>query len=155
MPVKLTKKALSDIRVEERKKMREKHKHHKFMQRTLQMYNNDKHRAKEKGMTVPYSLEEFREKAREALEKGICPYGDGSLTIANMAADHSLPLSRGGDFRLDNIVFCTKKSNWRKGSLTEDEYGKLRLFVTCKFEAEAREDIWRRLHIGGKFLPGR
>lgn len=154
MPVKVTKKAIEDIRVQERKKMREKHKHHKFMQRTLQMYNSDKQRAKEAGENMKYTLEEFREKAKSALEIGLCPYSSDKLTVANFAADHATPLSRGGWKTLGNIVFCTRQSNYRKGSLTACEYDALVEFVG-KLHPDAQRDIFTRLTCGGKFLPGR
>jgi len=154
MPVKVTKKALNDLLVEERKKMRHKAKHHKFMQRTLQMYNSDKQRAKEAGEIMKYTLEEFREKAKVALELGLCPYSSDKLTVSNFAADHATPLSREGSWNLGNIVFCTKQSNYRKGSLTSYEYDALTEFIGT-LHPDAQRDIFTRLTCGGKFLPGR
>jgi 5-methylcytosine-specific restriction endonuclease McrA len=154
MPVKVTKKALNDLLVEERKKMRHKAKHHKFMQRTLQMYNSDKQRAKEKGELLSYTLEEFRASASGALSHGFCCYSGEKISVSNMAADHYNPVSRGGEWSLLNLSFCTKQENFRKGSLTGKEYERLKVFIE-NLPPEAQKDIWTRLTVGGKWMPGR
>jgi hypothetical protein len=47
-----------------------------------------------------------------------------------------------------------RKCNHRKGVLLPHEYAKLSKFVAT-LTAESREDIWRRLVIGGKFTFGK
>lgn len=139
--------------VEERKKMREAQKESKFKQRTLTIYRHQVDRAKDVGLTVDYTLDEFREFVREKLEAGKCYYCEGKITLSNLAADHKHPVSKGGQFTLANLAICDKKCNFQKGILTENEFVSLNAFLATQVSAESATDIRARLTTGGKWMP--
>lgn len=148
MPDRLTKTAVSKIRVEERKAMRAKQKQSDFMRRTLSFFNAEKVRAIRDGRPQPsYTLEELRLWWQDRTE---CFYRGCKLTVKNAVPDHADPLARGGSNDLENLRLCCKPCNWQKGQLTEWEFREV-LGLLGGFVPEAATDIKRRLSIGGKF----
>lgn len=55
----------------------------------------------------------------------ICEYENKELSENDAGFDHDVPVSRGGSFKLDNIVICSKTHNTSKGDLTGSEYKQL------------------------------
>jgi 5-methylcytosine-specific restriction endonuclease McrA len=139
--------------VDERKKMREAQKESKFKQRTLSIYKNQVARANELGLLVDYTIDEFRDFVRERFEAGKCYYCEHKITLSNFAADHKLPVSKGGAFTLANLAICDKPCNFQKGKLTEDEFVSLNVFLATQVSAESATDIRARLTTGGKWMP--
>jgi hypothetical protein len=149
----ITKTALNKMLVEERKKMREKQKGSEFMKRTLSIYNGQKSRAEEKKVELSFTLEQFRDWLRPFVDTK-CRCGT-KMTIKGLAVDHKIPIARGGNWGLDNLQVLCKSSNFRKGQLLPDEFEALEDFVNTKLTAESREDLWRRLTLGGKWSFGK
>lgn len=148
MADRLTKKAVSKIRIEERKAMRAKQKQSDFMRRTLSFFNAEKVRAIRDGRPQPYyTLEQLRAWWANWTE---CFYCGCKVTVKNAVPDHAEPLARGGNNDLGNLRLCCKPCNWQKGQLRETEFTRI-LGLLVVFPAEAATDIKRRLSIGGKF----
>jgi hypothetical protein len=159
--MKLTKKAINQIQIEERKKMRDKYKQSEFMKKTLNIYNGQKQRAEENKQELPFTLEEFRawlcpKEFNESVpfENRRCRCGV-RLTIKSMAVDHKTPIARGGEWALSNCQVICKPCNFRKGQLSFAEFVKLIHFANDELSPEGREDVWRRLTLGGKWSFGK
>jgi 5-methylcytosine-specific restriction endonuclease McrA len=146
-----TKATIAKLLVEERKKSRISQRESKFKQRTLTIYKHQVERAAEFKITVGYTLEDFREFVRSALEKGTCYYCGSRITVAGFVADHKNPIARGGSFSRENLAVCCAPCNFRKGTLTSSEFNRLSQFLQAEFPTEVVSDIWKRLTIGGKW----
>jgi hypothetical protein len=146
----LTKKELNKMMVAERAAMRQKHKQSEFMKRTLSIYNGQKSRAEEKGVELPFTLDDFRAWLKFPFENRNCRCGQ-KLTVKNMAIDHKVPIARGGGWGLDNQQVLCKPCNFRKGQLLPDEFNALNTWVVTNLSPDSREDLWRRLTLGGKW----
>lgn len=151
----LTKKAINAIQVQERREMRRKFDASAFLRTTGNRYRAMVKRAAEFGVTLPFTLQRLRQHV-EPFIGTLCACG-AKITVKSMALDHSWPVSRKGSelqnslvWTLGNVVVPCKKCNLRKGILLPHEYVELSKFVAT-LTAESREDIWRRLVIGGKF----
>ena len=156
MPVKMTKKDINDLLVAERAKSRLKHQQSAFMRRSLSIYNGQKKRFYEmhdKHAIFPYLLIDLRERMQAALERGICDYCKGKLTVKNITPDHKESLSSGGGWSLSNLVMCDRSCNWQKGRLTEEEFRDLLKFLRMYLSPESQADVKKRLSLGGKWSP--
>lgn len=151
MPVKMTKKAINDLLVAERKKSLEKQKNSKFMNRTRSIYNGQVARAKEEGKGVPYNLEEFRILVKKWVGAN-CPYCEKKLTINNLTADHGIPISRQGSYGLDNNIICCQNCNFQKGVLTDTEFRDFLEWTEQYLAPSAADNMKKRLTTGGKWL---
>jgi 5-methylcytosine-specific restriction endonuclease McrA len=157
----MNKSQVNKLLVEERKKMRLKQKHSDFMKRTLSIYNGQKSRAAEVGQNIPFTLDEFRNyiappelDEKVPFESRTCRCGI-KLTIKNVAIDHKTPIARGGSWELWNLQCICRPCNFRKGGLTDEEYSKLLRFAFEEIAPEAKEDLFRRLTLGGKWSFGK
>ena len=80
-----------------------------------------------------------------------CIYCYTVLTLDTISFDHLLPLSRGGENWVPNLGLCCTTCNKTKGSLTEEEYCSL-LELMIGWPQEARDNVCRRLRLGGSFF---
>jgi len=67
---------------------------------------------------MPLTLKSIRER-----DRNICQYSGKKLKPEEGSIDHVLPKSRGGKNSWDNLVFCDKRINSRKGNKTNEEAG--------------------------------
>ena len=69
-----------------------------------------------------YTLSELKliEKVKE--ENTTCYYCGDSLKSKNRTIDHKIPISRGGQTTLDNLVVSCKRCNEEKGMMNDEEY---------------------------------
>jgi 5-methylcytosine-specific restriction endonuclease McrA len=149
----LTKKTINAIQVQERREMRRKFDASAFLRTTGTRYRSMAKRAADFGIPhLPFTLEQLREHVKPFIGTQ-CKCG-AKITVKSMALDHNEPVSRGGSWDLFNVVVPCRKCNLRKGVLLPHEYIELSKFVAT-LTAESREDIWRRLVIGGKFTFGK
>ena len=70
------------------------------------------------------SLTEIRELLYKSYGKK-CRYCNSILLVNNMACDHILPLSLGGDSTPKNLQMICMRCNTRKGPLTDKDFLKL------------------------------
>lgn len=104
---------------------------------------------KKKLPALPFNKEGFRYHLLTAMNQqydGIikCRYCNYYYTLAEVAFDHAIPLSRDGSTGLDNIEFPCKRDNDIKGSMTPTEYLELLHFLETNLPL-ARQDILSRL----------
>jgi hypothetical protein len=104
---------------------------------------------KKKLPPLPFTLEEFRQDMLSVMggkEDGpiICRYCHQFFTIDGVAVDHAKPLSRGGDADLSNLDYPCRADNYRKGSMTMQEYGSLLSFLDTQHPL-MRQDVLSRL----------
>lgn len=151
MPQVMTKKAIEQIKVAERRKAREKHATSLFLRKTGNCFKGMVQRAKELGreQEIDFTLAELRMMLEKAMTQP-CPWSGAKLTVSNLAVDHSTPISRGGNFGRFNLTAMTKSSNWQKGALTAEEFHSL-LRTLDQMAPEAKTDTLRRLTIGGRW----
>lgn len=67
----------------------------------------------------------------------ICPYCMGEFALSKATIDHLVPQSRGGVSEPYNMVWCCKRCNNEKGSLTPEEY--------ATWKATLDNEVWKRL----------
>jgi 5-methylcytosine-specific restriction endonuclease McrA len=118
------------------------------MRRTYNIYRHQMERAKEKGVTLSYSLNDVREAVRARLDNApTCCYCGGKLTAQNFSMDHVIPLDRGGSWDFSNTLFPCDACNRAKGVLTDTEFTGL-LWYMGNWDAVARKSVIGRLKAG-------
>lgn len=124
-----------------------------FLRRSLSIYAGMKERAFKQGVSVfPFLLADFRVWLLERFggkPDGIarCQYSREFLVAATFSVDHRFPVSRGGEFGLQNLTLCSEKENLRKGNMTEVEYSHFKSHVES-YSPEVQAAIWRKLEVG-------
>jgi hypothetical protein len=129
-----------------------------FVQLTASRYSGMVERLKKKKLKITFSLEQFRAFVKEQMggvEDGAirCPYCSGWFTLSEVAVDHKIPLSRGGDPGLRNLALPCQADNSRKGSLSPDEYILLLAFLIKEIPL-GRQDVLSRLEKAVKLAAG-
>ena len=77
-------------------------------------------------------------------EDDVCSYCNIPVTLDTVTFDHCIPLSRGGDNRLHNLVSSCYDCNSLKGTMTHIEYLEARLEISWN-----TLDVRTRGHITG------
>ena len=162
----MTKAQLNKVLIEERAKSRSKQQQSAFMRRSLSIYNGQKNRLKDlcndpfiapdkrpQSSTLPYSLDELRQKMQEALTLGRCVYCSGKLTLKKITPDHRISIAEKGSWNLDNLAMVDQSCNWAKGRLSETEFRHLLKFCGKYLSKESATDLKKRLSIGGRWSP--
>lgn len=128
-----------------------------FMTLTRQRYAGMAARMERKKLPpLPFTLADFRGHVRAASGGDgafRCRYCGGWFTIAEVSADHAIPLSRGGWIGLDNIEYPCARCNSRKGSLTPDEFLALMEFLEKRIPM-GRADVLERLEKAVQLMAG-
>lgn len=84
-----------------------------------------------------YTLSELKLIERVKEENTTCYYCGDPLKSKNRTIDHKVPISRGGQTTLDNLVVSCKRCNEEKGMMNDEEY----LSFLEKFRKYIDEDI--------------
>ena len=112
------------------RKLKKHHKHfakkvfHRLMKKSSTLRTTLKRRSKEYEVEFKISLTEVRELLYKSYGKK-CRYCNSILLVNNMACDHILPLSMGGNSTPPNLQMICMRCNTRKGPLTDKEFMKL------------------------------
>ena len=102
----------------------------------------------------PFTKDEFREDLLASMGGLVdgcvrCPYCGDYVSVAEIAADHAVPIDRGGSLGLANIEYIDHPCNNRKGKMLPEEYRALLCFLEEKLPM-ARIDILKRLEMSVK-----
>lgn len=129
-----------------------------FLTVTRQCYANMQARFKKKNLPeLEFTKDQFREHVLAALNNHYdgfvkCRYCQFFFNISDIAADHAIPLSRGGGMGLDNLEYPCRADNDRKGGLTPTEY--LALLGFLETQPFARIEVLKRLEQSVKLAAG-
>tara|TARA_Y100001963_G_scaffold48232_1_gene67818 strand:+ start:2824 stop:3315 length:492 start_codon:yes stop_codon:yes gene_type:complete len=113
-----------------RKKLKRHHKQfakkvfHRLMKKSSTLRTTLKRRSKEYEVEFNISLAEVREILYKFYGKK-CRYCNNKLLVSNMACDHIMPLSLGGNSTPGNLQMICMRCNTRKGPLTDKGFCKL------------------------------
>ena len=133
--------------------------HDEFMGVTRTRYSSMADRMKRKRLPpLPFTLDEFREDILSVMggkEDGavVCRYCKMAFALDGIAVDHAKPLSRGGSAGLENIDYPCRADNYRKGSMTMQEYGFLLAFLETQHPL-MRQDVLSRLEKAVQLASG-
>ena len=97
---------------------------HRLMKKSSTLRSTLKRRSKEYEVEFNISLEEVRELLYRVYGKK-CSYCDYKLLVSNMACDHIIPLSLGGNSTPENLQMICGRCNTRKGPLTDRNFRKI------------------------------
>lgn len=104
---------------------------------------------------LPFNLEEFRTHVLRFFKFGTngtarCHYCLVHLDAGNFCNDHEVPVSRGGELGLENLVIACDDCNRAKGSLNGSEFERLLCFLQT-FDEAASRDVLTRLKMGSGY----
>lgn len=102
----------------------------------------------------PFSKEDFREDLLAAMGNRYdgfitCRYCKSFFALDEIAADHAIPIDRGGFLGLGNLEYICPPDNNRKGKMLPEEYSDLLRFLEEKLPL-ARIDVLKRLEMSVK-----
>lgn len=121
-----------------------------LFKRSASIYGGMKLRSKKQHRAIPFTLAEFRDwllRQFSPTGAGRCLYSGEMILVENFSVDHRFPVSRGGEFGLQNLTLCSEKENLRKGNMTEVEYAQFKQHVE-RYTPEVQAAIWRKLEVG-------
>lgn len=106
-------------------------------------------RIREAGRELPFTKDEFRSWLMSEIgyRARPCPWCGVPVDILSLCIDHDVPVNRGGDLSLNNLVLCCSTCNRTKGELTSDEFQRLASFLRS-LHPGAQNDVTRRLRAG-------
>ena len=123
---------------------------HRLMKKSCTLKSSLKRRSKEYEVLYAIELREIRNMLLDCYGKK-CKYCTNRLEVSNIACDHIIPLSMGGESSPNNLQFICNRCNTRKGPLTNDDYTLLLNFLN-KQEEDLRDYVLRKLAKGDEFI---
>ena len=97
---------------------------HRLMKKSSTLRSTLKRRSKDYEVEFNMSLEEVRELLYKSYGR-TCNYCSSRLLVNNMACDHIMPLSLGGNSTVYNLQMICHRCNTRKGPITHKNFTKL------------------------------
>ena len=116
---------------------------HRLMKKSSTLRSTLKRRSKEYEVEFNMSLEEVRELLYKSYGR-TCNYCSSRLLVNNMACDHIMPLSLGGNSTVYNLQMICGRCNTRKGPLTDRNFRKLLKWLDRQ-EYELNKYVLRKL----------
>ena len=123
---------------------------HRLMKKSCTLKSSLKRRSKEYEVLYAIELREIRDMLLDCYGKK-CKYCTNRLEVSNIACDHIIPLSMGGESSPNNLQFICNRCNTRKGPLTNDDYTLLLNFLN-KQEEDLKDYVLRKLAKGDEFI---
>ena len=116
---------------------------HRLMKKSSTLRSTLKRRSKEYEVEFDISLEEVRELLYRVYGR-TCNYCNSKLLVNNMACDHIMPLSMGGNSTPINLQMICGRCNTRKGPLTDRNFRKLLKWLDRQ-EYDLRKYVLRKM----------
>ena len=116
---------------------------HRLMKKSSTLRSTLKRRSKEYEVEFDISLEEVRELLYRVYGR-TCNYCNSKLLVNNMACDHIMPLSMGGNSTPRNLQMICGRCNTRKGHLTDRNFRKLLKWLDRQ-EYDLRKYVLRKM----------
>ena len=113
------------------------------MKKSSTLRSTLKRRSKEYEVEFDISLEEVRELLYRVYGR-TCNYCNSKLLVNNMACDHIMPLSMGGNSTPRNLQMICGRCNTRKGPLTDRNFRKLLKWLDRQ-EYDLRKYVLRKM----------
>ena len=123
---------------------------HRLMKKSCTLKSSLKRRSKEYEVLYAIELREIRNMLLDCYGKK-CKYCTNRLEVSNIACDHIIPLSMGGESSPNNLQFICNRCNTRKGPLNNDDYTLLLNFLN-KQDEDLRDYVLRKLAKGDEFI---
>tara|TARA_Y100000310_G_scaffold252872_1_gene259612 strand:- start:710 stop:1201 length:492 start_codon:yes stop_codon:yes gene_type:complete len=123
---------------------------HRLMKKSCTLKSSLKRRSKEYEVLYAIELREIRNMLLDCYGK-MCKYCATCLEVSNIACDHIIPLSMGGESSPENLQFICSRCNTRKGPLTDKNYEKLLKFLESQ-EEDLRAYVLRKLAQSDSFV---
>ena len=123
---------------------------HRLMKKSCTLKSSLKRRSKEYEVLYAIELREIRNMLLDCYGKK-CKYCANRLEVSNIACDHIIPLSMGGESSPKNLQLICGRCNTRKGPLTNDDYMLLLNFLNQQDE-DLRSYVLRKLAKGDEFF---
>lgn len=117
---KTAKTVLRAIEKAKKKQAKEKAANSLFLRRTNSVYRAMTQRFEKE---LPFTVSDLRLMVSSALGKQ-CPYCEDVVKIKTFSLDHMMPVSRGGNLAILNLMVVCKRCNLSKGQMSDDEYRK-------------------------------
>lgn len=100
------------------------------------------------GVFLPFRYSDLRNTVLKALsgkEDGFakCAYCNGHFIVDDIAIGYAIPLSRGGNPKISNLVLSCKSCHKHKGELTADEFIELQKFIEMKISLKRTQILNR------------
>ena len=123
---------------------------HRLMKKSCTLKSSLKRRSKEYEVLYAIELREIRNMLLDCYGEK-CKYCTNRLEVSNIACDHIIPLSMGGESSPKNLQLICGRCNTRKGPLTNDDYMLLLNFLNQQDE-DLRDYVLRKLAKGDEFI---
>ena len=123
---------------------------HRLMKKSCTLKSSLKRRSKEYEVLYAIELKEIRNMLLDCYGKK-CKYCTTYLDVTNIACDHIIPLSMGGESSPKNLQLICGRCNTRKGPLTDINYELLLTFLS-KQDEDLRDYVLRKLAKGNEFI---
>ena len=116
---------------------------HRLMKKSSTLRSTLKRRSKEYEVQFDISLEEVRELLYRVYGR-TCNYCNQKLLVNNMACNHIMPLSMGGNSTPKNLQMICGRCNTRKGPLTDRNFRRLLKWLD-KQEIDLKKYVLRKM----------
>ena len=117
--------------------------YHRMMKKSSTLKSSLKRRSREYEVEFDISLEEVRELLYRVYGR-TCNYCNQKLLVNNMACDHIMPLSMGGNSTPKNLQMICGRCNTRKGPLTDRNFRRLLKWLD-KQEIDLKKYVLRKM----------
>lgn len=95
---------------------------------------------------MPKSKPKLTKRNIRARDKGICQYTGKKLKPSQGNVDHVIPVSRGGANTWQNMVYCCKELNVKKGNKLPEEFGLNLIQTPREPQPSSNRDIIKKIN---------
>ena len=121
----------------------------KLLRKISALKSSLKRRALESGTKFDIELNQLKQMFLDIYGND-CKYCDKKLNYRNIACDHVIPLTKGGDSLVENLQLICRTCNTRKGPLDEQDFSLL-VDLVMELPEELSTYVMRKLAKGGRY----